>query len=176
MKTLILCALLAGVGGAEEYKVYTSCFTPTSQDPSMDDFKKLEKRVAELEEQDERFRKSILGLVDVNWDMLGSMDRTDYAIRLLSELLGGCTIQTPTINPHPFGTEPDSHDKPLPDNVCPKCGKNMVKESDGLVLTSYPPQYPWHWKCGCGHVGKAGVDRGLTQDQMFMNQWNAVNP
>ena len=52
MRTLLLCALLAGVGGAEEYKVYTSCFTPTEQVPSMDDFKKLEKRVAEIEKRE----------------------------------------------------------------------------------------------------------------------------
>lgn len=188
MKTLLLCALVAGVIEAECFKYEDVpndgtpyCGTVGNNSESLwcpcpesveSKIEKLEKRVTELEQIQEAtgFPKGSIILEKTTDSTLFDQIREEDTITVYTR------VEEPTINPHPFGTEPDSQDKPLPDNVCPKCGKSMVKMSTGVVLTSNPPQYPWHWKCGCGHVGKGGVDRGFTQDQMFMNQWNFLNP
>ncbi len=59
---------------------------------------------------------------------------------------------------------------------CPKCDKNMIKRDGSIVLTSYPPQYPWHWWCGgCGHVEKGGIRSGQTSDEIYQKEWERAN-
>ena len=58
---------------------------------------------------------------------------------------------------------------------CPQCGKRMVRWGTGVVLLSYPPQYPWNWRCGCGHREFGGVERGTTEDEQFMAAWHDAN-
>ncbi|RTK93076.1 hypothetical protein EKI60_06580 [Candidatus Saccharibacteria bacterium] len=59
---------------------------------------------------------------------------------------------------------------------CPICHKKMIKEYANYVLTSYPPQYPWHWYCGCGHTEDGGIERGITQEEVTRKQWEKANP
>ncbi len=57
-----------------------------------------------------------------------------------------------------------------------RCGKTMIKCDDGIVLTSYPAQYPWHWWCGgCCFREKGGVRQGKTRDQLDQERWDAAN-
>ncbi len=58
---------------------------------------------------------------------------------------------------------------------CPACGKRMIQRASDLVLTSYPPQYPWDWWCGCGHTERGGVTVGQTREQVDRARWEAVN-
>lgn len=59
--------------------------------------------------------------------------------------------------------------------ICEKCGKWAIKQSTGIVLTSYPPQYPMMWKCGCGWSTSAGTIRGTTEEEVFNKQWEEAN-
>lgn len=58
---------------------------------------------------------------------------------------------------------------------CPKCGKKMIHWDSGDVYATYPPQFPWDWRCGCGHKEKGGVRRGTTAEELFQDEWNRVN-
>jgi len=55
---------------------------------------------------------------------------------------------------------------------CEVCGKWAIKQSTGLVLMSYPPQFPMEWKCACGWAMGAGVVRGKTNEELFLDEWN----
>lgn len=59
--------------------------------------------------------------------------------------------------------------------ICEKCGKKMIKIGTGFVLTSYPPQYPMKWWCGCGHEESAGMERGKTEEEMNRENWEKEN-
>ena len=59
--------------------------------------------------------------------------------------------------------------------VCPKCGKSMIRWATGEVLLSYPAQYPWEWRCGCGNRERGGIERGKTEGEIFREAWEAVN-
>jgi len=58
---------------------------------------------------------------------------------------------------------------------CSHCGKKMIRVYDSIVLASYPPQYPWKWKCGCGHSETGGVEIGKTSHELFLEKWNRAN-
>jgi len=59
---------------------------------------------------------------------------------------------------------------------CPACGKKMIRRSTGVVLTSYPAQYPWNWWCGCGHSVEGGVEHAvfLPEDDI-KRAWKKIN-
>ncbi len=59
--------------------------------------------------------------------------------------------------------------------ICENCGKKAIKMSTGIVLTSYPPQYPMIYKCGCGWTKEAEIVRGQTEEEMFQENWNNIN-
>ena len=59
--------------------------------------------------------------------------------------------------------------------ICSKCGKKMIKISTGITLTSYPPQYPQKYWCGCGHEEPAETVMGTTPEQENMNLWKDAN-
>jgi len=59
--------------------------------------------------------------------------------------------------------------------ICQKCNSKMIKRSTGVVLTSYPPQYPWYWWCGCGHTERGGVERGKTNEEIAHEEWEKLN-
>ena len=81
----------------------------------------------------------------------------------------GCNIG-PKGTPGPAGPTDTADTK-----VCPKCGKLMIKIYKNEVLTSYPAQYPMSWWCKCGHTEDAGVERGITTDDINNARWNSVN-
>jgi hypothetical protein len=58
---------------------------------------------------------------------------------------------------------------------CKKCGSEMVKAYSNIVLTSYPPQYPWYWYCGCGHTEDGGIERGKTYEEQLREEWENKN-
>ena len=58
---------------------------------------------------------------------------------------------------------------------CPNCGKKMIKRYTGQVLTSYPPQYPWYWWCGCGETRDGGIEQGKTEEQLAKEEWEKAN-
>lgn len=60
------------------------------------------------------------------------------------------------------------------DMTC-ECGKKMIKRSSNIVLTSYPPQYPWYWWCGCGKTREGGVTRGTTEAEIAQRDWERKN-
>jgi hypothetical protein len=64
---------------------------------------------------------------------------------------------------------------PADNMVCPKCGKKMIKQYTNTALTTYPPQYPWSWWCGCGYTAEGGVEKGKTTEQMSREAWEAIN-
>lgn len=51
----------------------------------------------------------------------------------------------------------------------------MIQQFDDIVLCSYPPQYPWHWWCGCGNTERGGILRGKTQEQFARESWEEAN-
>ena len=59
--------------------------------------------------------------------------------------------------------------------MCPKCNSQMIKRYENRVLTTYPPQYPWYWWCGCGHEEGGGIERCTTEEEAAMMSWKAVN-
>ena len=59
--------------------------------------------------------------------------------------------------------------------VCPRCGKRMIKRYEPRVLASYPPQYPWFWWCKCGHTEEGGIDRGMTNEEVYERLWEEAN-
>jgi hypothetical protein len=59
--------------------------------------------------------------------------------------------------------------------ICTKCSKQMIKTGTGIVLTSYPPQYPQKWWCGCGHEEPAETIWGTTVEESNRNEWNRLN-
>jgi len=59
--------------------------------------------------------------------------------------------------------------------ICPECGKKMIQRFTGVVLCTYPAQYPWDWWCGCGHKEKGGVTRGKTEEEIAREEWEALN-
>ena len=59
--------------------------------------------------------------------------------------------------------------------ICPKCEKKMIQRYSNLVLTSYPPQYPWDWSCACGHTEKGGIERGQTDEDIALKKWKKEN-
>jgi hypothetical protein len=67
--------------------------------------------------------------------------------------------------------------KPMPAETkeCPKCHKKMIMMSAGCVLTSYPPQYPMLWWCGCGHTETGPTIRGKTDEELRREEWEKVN-
>lgn len=65
--------------------------------------------------------------------------------------------------------------KPKIYRICDKCGKRMIKKYANFVLTLCPPQHPWDWWCGCGHVEKGGIERGKTPEEVLMEAWEAAN-
>ena len=58
---------------------------------------------------------------------------------------------------------------------CPKCSKVMVCVGTGIVLGSYPQQYPMIWWCACDHTEDAGIDRGMVREQMNLEAWGKIN-
>ena len=58
---------------------------------------------------------------------------------------------------------------------CPKCGKKMIKHFLNIVYPTYPPQYPWKWKCGCGYTEEGGIVRGKTDEEIFIERWKEAN-
>ncbi len=63
----------------------------------------------------------------------------------------------------------------MENKICPKCQKKMIKRSTGLVLASYPPQYPQEWWCGCGHKEPAETLRGKTDEEYVREEWERIN-
>ena len=59
--------------------------------------------------------------------------------------------------------------------LCPNCGKKMIKVGTGIVLTSYPPQYPQTWWCGCGHEEPAETLTEKTEYHLNLEEWNKIN-
>ena len=59
--------------------------------------------------------------------------------------------------------------------LCEKCGKWMILTGTGRVLTSYPPQYPQVWWCGCGHQEQGPILRGKTDEEMRREEWERAN-
>jgi len=59
--------------------------------------------------------------------------------------------------------------------ICPVCGSKMIKRYENYVLTTYPPQYPWYWWCGCGHTEPGGVERGMTAEEIDRIEWEIIN-
>jgi hypothetical protein len=59
--------------------------------------------------------------------------------------------------------------------ICNKCGKNMIKVGTGVVLTSYPAQYPQKWWCKCGNEEKAETLRGKTEEEILSGNWEDAN-
>jgi len=59
--------------------------------------------------------------------------------------------------------------------ICPKCQKKMIKRSTGIVLSSYPQQYPMMWWCGCGHQEPAETIQGKTDEQVSREEWERIN-
>ena len=64
---------------------------------------------------------------------------------------------------------------PIETKPCPKCGKQMIKWDQMTVYATNPPQYPWDWRCGCGHQEKGGVRRGKTMEDLFVERWTDAN-
>ena len=64
-----------------------------------------------------------------------------------------------------------ANQKPL----CPKCGKQMILTGTGITLTSYPPQYPQVWWCGCGHQEPGPTLRGKTEEEVRREAWERAN-
>ena len=59
---------------------------------------------------------------------------------------------------------------------CSVCNKNRVKVSSGIVLCSYPAQYPWDWFCGqCNTRERGGVDITMTIEDLNRKQWEEAN-
>ena len=58
---------------------------------------------------------------------------------------------------------------------CPNCGKWMISTGTGIVLTSYPEQYPQIWWCRCGHTEPAPTLHGMTEHERRLNQWEQAN-
>lgn len=56
-----------------------------------------------------------------------------------------------------------------------ECGKWMIKRSTGIVLTSYPPQYPMMWWCACGKTKDAETVYGKTDEQIAKEEWDKAN-
>ena len=59
--------------------------------------------------------------------------------------------------------------------ICPKCGKKMIKRYENFILATNPPQYPWYWWCGCGHIERGGIDRGMDVDELYRRIWETTN-
>lgn len=59
--------------------------------------------------------------------------------------------------------------------ICPKCGAKMIEVSTNNVLTSYPPQYPQIWWCGCGYKEKGRTIRGRTSVELHRERWEKLN-
>ena len=59
--------------------------------------------------------------------------------------------------------------------TCPQCGKNMIRKSTHVVLTSMPPQYPWIWWCACGHEESGGTDVGMSPQELDRRRFEAAN-
>lgn len=58
---------------------------------------------------------------------------------------------------------------------CPKCNKKMIKRFAGMVLLTYPAQYPWSWWCGgCNFYCEGGVERGKIDEEIALEQWKAA--
>ena len=55
--------------------------------------------------------------------------------------------------------------------VCSECGKRMIKTRTGVILATYPAQYPQMWWCGCGHTEEAETLWGKTRREM----WEELN-
>ena len=63
----------------------------------------------------------------------------------------------------------------LDTKICPKCGKQMIKTTTGVALTSYPPQYPMQWWCGCSYTERAETIRGTTVEESRQKEWEELN-
>lgn len=57
---------------------------------------------------------------------------------------------------------------------CENCSKWAIKVPTGVVLTSYPAQYPQMWKCACGWSQEAGTTMELSNEEVFKRNWNLV--
>lgn len=51
----------------------------------------------------------------------------------------------------------------------------MIQWYQNMVLTSYPAQFPWDWKCGCGHSEEGGIEMGKTIEDRFQETWEGEN-
>ncbi|MHC1588398.1 MAG: hypothetical protein ACXQS1_01115 [Methermicoccaceae archaeon] len=54
---------------------------------------------------------------------------------------------------------------------CPKCGAKMIKRYQQRILPTYPAQSPWDWWCACGHREKGGVDKGMSEEEVWQRVW-----
>ena len=58
--------------------------------------------------------------------------------------------------------------------VCPNCGMNMIRRGTGVVLLTYPSQYPWNWWCGCGHTEEGGIEHRVFEPNC-QSMWEEAN-
>jgi len=56
-----------------------------------------------------------------------------------------------------------------------ECGKKMILCGTGVVLLTYPGQYPQVWWCGCGKSEPGPTLRGKTNEEARMEQWRLAN-
>lgn len=77
---------------------------------------------------------------------------------------------------YPVGTTNTAlNDLPTTTLSCEHCGKQMVPKYANIMLTSSPPQQPWHWWCACGARKDGGVVVEKTYDSSIRAAWDRAN-
>lgn len=61
------------------------------------------------------------------------------------------------------------------DNICPQCGKVMIREQGDGIYTSYPPQRDERWWCGCGYRGIWERVQGKRYEEVLKDEWEKTN-
>ena len=59
--------------------------------------------------------------------------------------------------------------------LCPQCSQYMILTETGITLTSYPPQHPQIWWCGCGYTASARNRYEKTQEELRHDAWKQAN-